>query len=141
MDYVDIKNKLLENGENLTEVNEIKQQKKELTIILNKYDNALIYKKINMEEKIHELMEQEEEYINDEMDFYERINIKNIKLDEEKKIERANEIKNCPICYNDIDSVLNVCVTSCGHKFCLTCLTRSLKTNDSCPVCRGNIKQ
>ena len=95
--------------------------------------------KINIEQKNNELTEQEEEYILEEMDFYERIDIKNIKSEEEKKIKRANETKNCPICYNEVEGVLNVCVTSCGHKFCLTCMTKSIKINDSCPVCREQI--
>ena len=38
-----------------------------------------------MEEKINELMEQEEEYINEEMDFYERINERINKKDKRTK--------------------------------------------------------
>ena len=48
------------------------------------------------------------------------------------------ECRECPICYDSIQTK-NCATTECGHKFCLSCLARSLQENQSCPMCRTAI--
>lgn len=40
----------------------------------------------------------------------------------------------CTICYHNCDII-----TNCGHHYCEKCINQWLKTNNSCPMCRGNI--
>lgn len=47
----------------------------------------------------------------------------------------------CAICMEDLDSAKNFAKTNCGHSFCLTCLMKSLKNNNTCPLCRTNIEE
>ena len=46
----------------------------------------------------------------------------------------------CSICLDDInDSIM--CFTNCNHSYCKTCLDKWFdKGNNSCPLCRGQIK-
>lgn len=44
----------------------------------------------------------------------------------------------CPVCYEDIIPE-NVRITPCQHKFCHDCISHSLKTKPSCPLCRENV--
>jgi len=46
--------------------------------------------------------------------------------------------KSCPICMDEI-TAKNSCVTKCGHDFCLSCLAKSLQSNQTCPLCRGEL--
>ena len=41
----------------------------------------------------------------------------------------------CPICYDEIQET-NICVTVCGHKFCLPCLFKHGSRSMECPMCR-----
>lgn len=45
----------------------------------------------------------------------------------------------CPICLDKLDSRKNFVTTECGHSFHLSCLTQSLNTKNSCPMCREEI--
>jgi hypothetical protein len=47
----------------------------------------------------------------------------------------------CAICMEELDSVKNFAKTNCGHSFCLSCLVKSLKNNNTCPMCRTNIEE
>jgi len=47
-------------------------------------------------------------------------------------------ISKCAVCYEDLKDV-NICVTECGHKFCITCLFKSLEVKKECPCCRSDI--
>lgn len=60
-----------------------------------------------------------------------------------KHQEQSNESETCAICMEDIDAKTgkNVAKTNCGHTFCLTCLVRALKDNNTCPMCRTNIEE
>lgn len=44
----------------------------------------------------------------------------------------------CPICFENIGSINN-CITPCGHTFCLICMLKCIKKNNSCPCCRAII--
>ena len=44
----------------------------------------------------------------------------------------------CSICLSGIDKK-DCCVTKCGHKFCLTCLSTSLQQRPTCPLCRATL--
>jgi hypothetical protein len=47
----------------------------------------------------------------------------------------ANE---CPICYDEIDILINCVTTECGHRFHCKCLMQNSATNGfSCPMCRA----
>lgn len=41
----------------------------------------------------------------------------------------------CPICYTDVSDI-DICVTRCGHTFCMTCLCKHVDTRSDCPMCR-----
>ena len=44
----------------------------------------------------------------------------------------------CAICLKEEISLdgKNICVTECGHTFCLSCILRAAQENTSCPLCR-----
>jgi hypothetical protein len=54
--------------------------------------------------------------------------------------KEEEEADKCPICYDEMKTV-NFSITTCGHKFCTSCLLRSLKRDNRCPTCRGEIEQ
>lgn len=47
----------------------------------------------------------------------------------------------CSICMEELDNGKNIAKTNCGHSFCLSCLVRALKNNNTCPICRANIEE
>lgn len=52
-------------------------------------------------------------------------------------MEPNHGIPNCPICMDDIGYERNICVTECGHMFCMKCMALNLvMQNISCPCCR-----
>jgi len=51
-----------------------------------------------------------------------------------------NEINKCGICLEKLEKT-NVCVTSCGHSFCLECILKNSKFKMECPYCRCNIME
>jgi len=53
-------------------------------------------------------------------------------------MEHEKEIDSCPICLDEIGEKNN-CVTECGHKFCLKCLSIALQGNNTCPMCRDEL--
>tara|TARA_B110000046_G_C12887629_1_gene352900 strand:+ start:354 stop:929 length:576 start_codon:yes stop_codon:yes gene_type:complete len=55
--------------------------------------------------------------------------------------QQQQEPIECAICMEELDSTKNFAKTNCGHSFCLTCLMRSLKNNNTCPMCRTNIEE
>jgi hypothetical protein len=48
----------------------------------------------------------------------------------------SSEKKQCPVCLDDIGKK-NICVTECGHTFCLKCILRAAQENTACPMCRN----
>lgn len=50
----------------------------------------------------------------------------------------ANEVKECSICFDEIQNTNN-CTTPCGHKFCFECLIKAFQTNPTCPLCRSEL--
>jgi len=44
----------------------------------------------------------------------------------------------CPVCYEPLGET-NVCITKCGHKFCIGCLFRHSERSNDCPMCREQI--
>ncbi len=56
----------------------------------------------------------------------------------EKEVNKENHGE-CAICMEALDSSKNFAKTNCKHSFCLSCLMQSLKTNNTCPLCRTNI--
>ncbi len=48
----------------------------------------------------------------------------------------------CPICFNEFDldicgNLVNIAITKCNHKFCLSCIIQHGKRKYTCPICRG----
>ena len=71
-----------------------------------------------------------------------RRNKKLAKLEEEWfnltiKGEPTTTVKqeSCPVCYEDLGSAR--VTTACGHKFCISCFTRSVRESDKCALCRA----
>ena len=50
----------------------------------------------------------------------------------------SDDAEECPICYDELGD-RNLCVTKCGHKFCMDCATKHLANNTACPMCRTPI--
>jgi hypothetical protein len=76
------------------------------------------------------------------------LNITTINNDEEKITipcknneiikETVNLYEECPICFEFLDTKLEVCTLSCNHKFHLNCLIswyRKPNSNYKCPLC------
>ena len=59
----------------------------------------------------------------------------------EKKDQKKESYVDCAICMEKLDSSKNFARTNCKHSFCLTCLMRALKANNTCPLCRQNIEE
>ena len=53
--------------------------------------------------------------------------------------EPESEVDVCPVCM-EVPGPTNVTITACGHKFCMSCLLKSLKTKNTCPTCRAEIE-
>lgn len=47
----------------------------------------------------------------------------------------------CSICMEELNTKKNIAKTNCGHSFCLSCLVKALKNNNTCPMCRANIEE
>ena len=58
----------------------------------------------------------------------------------ELKKESCGSYGECAICMDELDGSKNFAKTNCEHSFCLTCLVKSLKNNNTCPLCRANIE-
>ena len=62
--------------------------------------------------------------------------------DEKKELKKEHETTDtCCICMDTLNPGKNYAKTNCQHAFCLTCLVRSLKENNTCPICRANIEE
>ena len=59
------------------------------------------------------------------------LDLSSIDSKEEKVVEE------CCICYDEIDTKKNNCVTECGHKFCFKCLATAMQRSSACPCCRS----
>ena len=61
------------------------------------------------------------------------------KQDKKEKEEEEEIIANeCPICYDEINILINCVTTECGHMFHCKCLMQNSATNGfSCPMCRA----
>jgi len=59
---------------------------------------------------------------------------------EDSKESKETKQTECPICLAAFRVNQSVFLTDCQHAFCATCLTRCLKTNNQCPLCRQQVK-
>jgi hypothetical protein len=60
---------------------------------------------------------------------------------EHKHQHQQQSGEECSICMEELDNGKNIAKTNCGHSFCLSCLVRALKNNNTCPMCRANIEE
>lgn len=44
--------------------------------------------------------------------------------------------RECVICYEELSSTKNMCITECGHEFCFSCMMKHVQRNNGCPCCR-----
>jgi hypothetical protein len=58
----------------------------------------------------------------------------------EGKEQEQEQEHTCAICMEVTSKTKNVSVTECGHRFCTSCLLKSLQTNNRCPMCRTDIE-
>ena len=57
----------------------------------------------------------------------------------EKYISKNDKIIECPICFNNKESVK---IEKCGHEYCDDCLKKWLQNHvNTCPICRINIRE
>ena len=113
---------------NCTKVNE-NNLIKTVTIEL---ENTISNKKIELEMK-SKMIYSSEQAKNKSL---QNINNKIIELESKKKsiIDRLNDNKMCPICYDDINNCsIPKC---CKSSFCFECLSLWLSQNSNCPLCR-----
>lgn len=58
------------------------------------------------------------------------------------KYVEKDEPQECAICYETLGKT-NVCTTSCGHTFCMTCIIQMVRngssSSNSCPLCREQL--
>lgn len=45
----------------------------------------------------------------------------------------------CQICYEILETTINLCITECRHHFCSQCIFTWIRKNQSCPVCRKKL--
>ena len=57
-----------------------------------------------------------------------------------KSSEKKDNCGECAICMDELNASKNFAKTNCEHSFCLTCLVKALKNNNTCPMCRTNIE-
>ena len=57
----------------------------------------------------------------------------------EEDASQEEDMDVCAICLYYVKKT-NVSITTCGHKFCTSCLLSSLRTNNKCPTCRAEIE-
>ncbi len=50
-------------------------------------------------------------------------------------------IEPCPICFENIDQMINVVVNRCGHAFHASCMFEALEHAPGCPMCRCQLVQ
>ncbi len=58
----------------------------------------------------------------------------NITIKGEKVVPSPSEDK-CPVCYDVLGDAR--VTTSCGHQFCISCFTCSVRESDNCAMCRA----
>ena len=58
-----------------------------------------------------------------------------------KKNEGKMELPNCCICQNEIELGKETVLLPCGHMYHWECCLQWLKTNNTCPICRFEIKE
>lgn len=49
------------------------------------------------------------------------------------------EERSCVICFEELSTKKNFCVTECGHEFCFSCMMKHMQRNNGCPLCRQQI--
>ena len=69
-------------------------------------------------------------------------NLKRFPLSEKhcKKNNGKMELPNCCICQNEIELGNETVLLPCGHMYHWDCCLQWLKTNNTCPICRFEIK-
>jgi len=51
---------------------------------------------------------------------------------------KENNFENCPICFSDM---IEPTLTKCCHIACFECLSKAIRLNNTCPICRSLISQ
>jgi SNF2 family DNA or RNA helicase len=58
-----------------------------------------------------------------------------------KRLKNIKSNEECSICFEDLDDTDStvLCVKTCGHAFCKTCIEEWKKSKNNCPLCRCKI--
>ena len=57
-----------------------------------------------------------------------------------RRISFVKETLFCSICYVSLTELTNdISTTKCNHLFCTTCIIKSMKFNNTCPLCRTEL--
>ena len=60
-------------------------------------------------------------------------------FDGDQKNRAQEQMEQCPICLEPIESERDRSMTRCGHLFHASCLCRSTMSNIRCPICRQSL--
>ena len=113
------------NSENLVE------------LLTNEFQNKLHNKKIELEAKEKMTYSTAENKRKALEKIKKQIEELENKIDCIKK--RVLETEGCPICFDEIKN--RVILTCCGNPFCYECLTLSLNSIKTCPLCRSHVQK
>ena len=47
--------------------------------------------------------------------------------------------KKSPLCGICLEGESNICIQTCGHVYCQSCIDRAARRTNRCPACRGTI--
>jgi len=54
--------------------------------------------------------------------------------------EELAQYTECPICYSEETTLLDMNVTACQHSFCHSCIVKHLERKNDCPMCRAPVE-
>lgn len=54
--------------------------------------------------------------------------------------EELGQYSECPICFEEDKTLLDMNTTSCDHSFCHSCIIRHLRRKVDCPMCRAPVR-
>lgn len=54
-------------------------------------------------------------------------------------LSREDDVDECIICFEALDTSVNFVSTPCKHKFCFECMIKHLRNDSRCPMCRVDL--
>ena len=56
-----------------------------------------------------------------------------------KKNKNKRDIKDCCVCYEELETGNGIVTTNCGHNYCASCFANWMRKSGSCAYCREEI--